>query len=848
MSDNDKQALLDGSATIQTEIDVVDENITLTEDNSVVDWDYEDFRQVKDEGFIGQFVARQLSGTFKNLGDDFKITDKELELKLGVRKNDNTNWYSLGNFLVTKAEDDEVNDKTTYEALDYTKKFNKAYEDTIEYPCSALQLAQNVCNQCGVLLGNTNFKNNNYIIEGNVFTNNESCRDVLKAIGKLAGSWVRVDWDNKVYIDFDPTPFTTETTPSTYNEFGNNKYYELKTQKEKFGPVNRVVIGYSNIDGERTKIEDTQSIQENGLCEITIYDNPLVFTQAQRESIINSYSDLLGFTYTPLNTLTIGHAWLKGNELVRVADMEGVNHDTIPLDRTIKYFGHIKTLIDSTGESSKTNTEYAYTPEMTKQFAKTELMVDKQNQKIEGVIENVTEQNTKISRITQTVEQIESQITDIPTITTENSGTGSLYLSNLANTKLISLRIHPTDRDILGLFASHLLKASTTLKALSRGVTFDNTHGTENDLYYKLPDNLYYYDSETYDEFVYDGKEEKIYVIRKVAVDGQGNKSILSTPITEEYEYQDLIVESGDYNVFMSTYPTAYIYVKAMIKNDYTDLFATSYEVDTKISQTNKAIQLLAEEKVDENEIIAKLNVAVENHQGIVELVGNTVIIDSDKFQLDADGKITAISGDIGGFKMDSKSFSKELNGIYDYTLEDVLLLVNMDLGRLQKGTSIDYILDYNDDGVIDLFDGVEILRIINGQEQNTRQIKGSFEINSNDLKNCLVFKNNVGQKTTVIGLGGINTDFISANNIACGTYHEQGSGFTGCSINGDDGTITISDTNNYYDPYNTKITNKKMNIQEIELSYGGAKTIITAGQIILDDGQGHIKTITATS
>lgn len=655
MIDSDKQALLNGSATIQTEIEIInedDDNVVLTEDNGVIDWDYEDFRQVKNEGFIGQFVARQLTGNLKNLDDDFNISNKELQLRLGVKVNDNTNWYSIGNFIVTNVTDNEVLDKTNFEALDYAKKFNKTYEDTITYPCTALELAQNVCEQCDVELGSLSFKNSDYIITGNVFTNNESCRDVMKAIGKLAFSWVRVDWDNKVYIDFDPTPFTSETTPSEYNIIGNNKYYKLETQKEKFGVVNRIVIGYSNIEGEKTKIEDAQSIQENGLCEITVFDNPLVYTQAQRESIINSASDLLGFAYTPLNTLTVGHPWLKGNELVRVNDMEGVSHDTIPLDRTIQYFGHIKTLINSSTQT-KTNTEYAYTPEMTKQLARTEIMVDKQNQTITSVVNTVTEQNDKISTIEQTVDQIESQITDIPTITTENEGTGNVYLANLMSMKLISLRIHPTDRDIIGLFASHLLTVKSGLKTLSRGVTFDNTNGTENDVYYKLPDNLYYYDSDIYDEFVYDGKEEKIYVIRKVAVDEQGNKSVLETPITEEYEYQDIVVEEGNYNVFMNTYPTAYINIKAMIKNDYTDLFATSYEVDSKIEQTADRITAQVNEKVDENEIIAKLNLAVENGQGIVNLVGNTVAIESDNFKLDEQGNMNCNNAQINGGKIE---------------------------------------------------------------------------------------------------------------------------------------------------------------------------------------------------
>lgn len=384
------------------------ENIVLNQDNSIISWNYEDFRYVKDQGWIGQFVARQLTGELKNISDDFNITDEDLELQLGVRTNNNTNWYSLGNFLVSKAADDEVNDKTSFEALDYTKKFNKLYEDRMTYPCTAGELAQDVCDQCGVELGDITFLNYNYVIEGNVFNNNETCRDVMKAIGKLAFSWVRVDWDNKVYFDF-----YKQNEVNEFNKANNSKYYNLKTQKEKFGPVNRIIIGYSQIEGERTKIEDGDSIDTNGLCELTIYDNPLVYTQEQRENIIASASDLLGLEYMPLNTLTVGHPWLRGNDLFEVTDMENNKFNTIPFDRTIQYFGHIKTAIDVV-TATKTNTEFAYESDIARAAYNAEIQVNK----VTGEINALTSRTTTVEEgldNTYTIEQTNQLIQNAST-------------------------------------------------------------------------------------------------------------------------------------------------------------------------------------------------------------------------------------------------------------------------------------------------------------------------------------------------------------------------------------------------------------------------------------------------
>lgn len=422
MSNTDIQALLNGTAAIQTKIEILpqvagESSIILTESNGVVSWDYEDFRFIKDQGFIGQFIAKQVTGTIKNPSDNFSMTDREFKLQMGIKVGDTLTWYSLGNFLVTKITDDEVKDTTKFEALDYAKKFNKRYEDTITYPCTMLELVQNICNQCGCELGSTNFKHKDWVIDGNYFQNNESCRDVMKNLGKLAYSWVRVDWDNKVYFDF-----TKKTTVDSYNKITNHEYYSLTTQKEK-KIVNRVVIGYSNIEGEQTKVEDTASIEANGLCEITIFDNPLVYSQALREKAIVGASDLLGLEYTPLEMQTVGHPWLKGYELIEATDMEGKVYKTIPFNRTIQYFGHIKSLIKIETET-RTNTKYAYESGLKNDFLNAQIQVNK-----------------KLGIITSTVDEMNTKVEDITTTTQTSTGGNSLYLKEALESNALEYSI-----------------------------------------------------------------------------------------------------------------------------------------------------------------------------------------------------------------------------------------------------------------------------------------------------------------------------------------------------------------------------------------------------------------------
>lgn len=440
MSDEIKEALLDGSATILTKLEILplnenEDSVVLTETNSVVSWDYEDFRYVKDEGFIGQFVARQVNGVVKNVDENFSMTDREFVLSFGVKINDTTTWFSLGNFLVTKVRDNDVNNKTSFESLDYTKKFNQPYVDTITYPCTTLQLAQNVCGQCGCTLGNTNFTHNDWIITGNAFTNGESCREVMKAIGKLAYSWVRIGWDNKVYLDF-----MVKTTTDEYDKITNHEYYNLTTQKEKFGPVNRVVIGYKDINGEQTKVENIVSIETNGVNEIDVYDNPLVYNQALREQAIVGADDLFGLEYLPLEMETVGHPWLQGYELIEVKDMDGVTHKTIPFNRTIEYFGHIKTKINVT-TSTKTNNEYAYDSSISGRLRKTEISVNKIDGEVTALASEVTENTEKISELEITVEGIESSVSAKYDFLEEVEGTNQILTDDSLKYQPISFSV-----------------------------------------------------------------------------------------------------------------------------------------------------------------------------------------------------------------------------------------------------------------------------------------------------------------------------------------------------------------------------------------------------------------------
>ena len=452
----DIQALIDNTATIYTKIEILpkvagEEIITLTNDDSIKSWVYSDLRNVEKEGFIGQFVARTLDGELQDIADDFNIEDREIVLYLGINSNrtsalaTQTNveianqsneyilteqgenvltYYKLGNFFVEKPESDEVRDNTKFQAIDYTILFNKPFDPDYVYSAwgrsfnqqlersgsvSALGLFDYVCSQVGVQPGNRNFYNNFFPITSNQFDSSYTCRDVIKAIAKLGFTWARIGWDNKLYLDFRK-PYRVED----YNVITNDNYYELTTQKDVYGEVNRVLIGSSIVAGNSAYVEDAQSIEDNGLTELDIYDNPILYTQELREQAITAGSNLLGLMYQPLEVETTGHPWLLGNEFITVVDMEGNHLRTCPLDRILTYNGHIRSKISSI---TKTEIESTYSYQGVEnndlEIKRSRVELDRQNQVLTSVMERTTTNESQISTMTQNINGISTNVSSM---------------------------------------------------------------------------------------------------------------------------------------------------------------------------------------------------------------------------------------------------------------------------------------------------------------------------------------------------------------------------------------------------------------------------------------------------
>lgn len=609
--------------------------LIINEDNYLQSIDFDDERYVDGEGIIGSTVAKSLEGKFINVDSEFNIENKELQAYIGAELDDGTTKYiNLGTFIVQKPDNNNVTDNTSFNALDYMVKFNKKFEDRLDYSkrnVTIADLLQDICDQCEVICGTTIFRNSTFIIENNQFINNESCRDVLKAIAQMAFSWARINQDNELVLDFNLSDEITET-------INNDEYYELK-DNEQYGPINTIILRNSQVEGENYTIIDPNKLSTDKTCELVINDNPFAYTQAKRQELIQAGSALFGFKYIPLTTKTIGSVYLNCQDKLRVKNMQDKNLDTYIFNNKISYDGRI-TDTKETSAMTETETKYQFTDTMANKLnakmARTEIIVDKANQQITAVVEQIGDRSEKTTTITADIDGLNSKVEEITVLT--NSVTGNkIKLENCAYNEITELVIIG-DIEVLTLADDAIgyngtvpmpdlaplgtLAPSKPQKQSKATYVSDSTYLLDTTLIHIKPDNTIVKISlpdftlrtlgEIKDEFHI--KDGKAYVIQKIELDDAGYKYVLDETKTIELGTINLILEEGTNTLYMEGFPNATLTATYMTKNELVNNFATKVELSTSIKQTSTEIMSEVSKKVDEEEFGTKI---VQDYQSV---------------------------------------------------------------------------------------------------------------------------------------------------------------------------------------------------------------------------------------
>ena len=598
-----------------------------------------------------------LKSVMKELDIDSNVYIPEktiLNYQFGVKVNGKYEYINFGNYVVYKVEKQE--DTNSYKLTCYDKMLYSmtSYEKmNITYPISIRDYINAICNKLGLTFKNANsvFANYNKIIKNELYLDADgksldyTFRDVLDELSQATASCICINENDELeirYINYTNDTIDEEFLKDININFGG-----------KYGPINSIVLSRS-AESDNVYLQDEESVQANGLCELKIVDNQIMNWNDRSDYLPEILNKLDGLEYYINDFASTGIAYLELCDRYNIKIGDNTYSCVMLNDELDVTQGLVENI--HTDMPMETKTDYTKADKTDRRINQTSLIVDKQTQEITALVSKTDNLETKTAQLRLDVDTIEGQISDIADITTTSEGVGTLVMQNINESEPIYLKIYPKLGDIKYLYPAEDLYPSETLFPKVKTLRFHCT--SENyDAEYELPVDLLWLNESTYDEFILDYDNSACYVIRRVGVNADGTKYALTNSTQEDLTYPTIRLINGDYEVSLVGQPTAYLYVRLMVQNIYTTQFATKVELNSTIKQTKDEIDLEVSKKVGNDEVISKINQTAEtitiqankvNISGMISAINNntTTTINGDKITT---GSITAskVSSDI---------------------------------------------------------------------------------------------------------------------------------------------------------------------------------------------------------
>lgn len=353
------------------------------------------------DGALFKTIMKQVEITDKTAN---QLKDKDINFKYGLYINDAFQYIDLGNFYIKDMEDDKKKEEITVTGYDRMIRFMKTFKQSelqLTYPCTIIRLVQKMCEVCEVGLYSTNFFNSDLVVKEDFFTAQElTYRDVLEKIAQTTLTTVFIK-ENKLYF-CKPSNVVSQQL--------DKSYISNLVVKEKFGPLNALVLGRGSVEDNVESI-DEESINQNGRCEIRFDENE--FVQEQRETVIdNMFEQIKGLEYYSYEASDLGVMWLEPCDCIELGDRDGNFYKTYYLKANIT----LTTGISSDSEAEmpdEADTKYKVTSKAEKKTLKVERLAKKNEGLIQDLIEENSETSETLSRHEQTLDGFTNTVSKI---------------------------------------------------------------------------------------------------------------------------------------------------------------------------------------------------------------------------------------------------------------------------------------------------------------------------------------------------------------------------------------------------------------------------------------------------
>lgn len=590
--------------------------------------------------------------------------------------------------------------------------------------------------------------------------------------------------------------------------------------------------------GESDKIykKDQNSIELNGLCELMIKENQFMNFNDRVDYLQELSDKLFGVEYYLNDFVSTGIMYYDLLDMYNI-EIFGKTYNCLMLNDEQNITQGLEENIH-TDRPEASETDYKKADTTDRKINQTNLIVDKQNQKIEGVINQIGDRTDKTTTITADIDGLASKVSTIADLTNETSGTQIVTLENCAEGEVVELHIYGNNTVFKYQYLSDDLYLSDNLLLGKDKSVIIITDENGNKTYFYLGiEEVLRQSGDTRDEYIL--KNGQAQIIRRINKDG----TIKDNETTEDLGEFHILLPKGNNTLEIKDF-SASIYVKWAIQNEYTDIFATKAEMNSNIEQSSQQITLSVDKKLEnysttiemnsaitqtaesinsevrkkvgEDEVISKINQSAEAvgiNANKIELSANDVLnllsgnsinltsqnitISSNSLNVDKEGNMIFKSSGIKVFKVENKNNSN--NYIY---ITDNFIGINKEnnIGLVEIGTVTN--IYGNDEGSIELTgNGSTIVRAsgittptltqtsLESEKKNFEKLKNALDIiktidiyrynlkteNDKDKKHIgFVIGDNYNYSKEVTSIDNTGVDNYSFTSLCCKAIQEQ--------------------------------------------------------------------------
>lgn len=371
----------------------------------------------------GLFTTATQSLTLKLLGTDINLVGSHVRPTLQTPTTaDKSEWSEIdfNDFEISEQIVDLEKGTTTFKGYDIIGSAAKIpyISSDIEWGCSVASLASQVAARIGTTISTdmSTLANADYVIVEDLYSkiSDINYRDILAEIAGATGTTCIVH-DNKLSFI---TPITGTVDTLTYSNL-----LKLKVSP-KYGPINSVVLARTPQE-DNVVTTDDESIAINGLTELKLANNEIL--DDNRESLATPIMNAVkGFGFTPIEATTEAHGWYECGDHIKLCDNEGNEWESVITEISLSFTGGMQEIIKAVAPTT-TQTNYALAGGITKTVYNTEISVDKQNQRIDSIVE---EQQIFEGEVNNNFTQINQNISSV--ITSVQSSGGNNLIRNSA--------------------------------------------------------------------------------------------------------------------------------------------------------------------------------------------------------------------------------------------------------------------------------------------------------------------------------------------------------------------------------------------------------------------------------